>query len=419
MGIISALALNCEIPKFSKFDRKSYFYPDLPNGYQISQFDEPVAINGKVEFFVQKEKKTIRINRLHLENDAGKLIHSGQNSLVDWNRAGSPLAEVVTEPDFSSPEEVFYFLKEFQRIFRFLGTSNADMEKGMMRCDVNVSVRPKGQKELGTKVEIKNMNSFGNAKKALEYEYYRQTKLIENGEKDKIRQETRGFDVNKGITTSQRSKEEAADYRYFPEPDIPPIEITEAQIEEFRKDICELPAKRLSRFIEKYKIQFDSAEILVSERELGDFYEEVVEVSGVPVKAANWVLGDFMALFKESELNYSEVKMSAKNLGKLVNLIESGKISGKIAKDIFGDLFETGADPEKYVEDKGLIQISDSSAIEGFCDEVIGENAKIVADIKGGKEKAIGALVGQVMKKSKGKASPQVVNEILKGKILG
>lgn len=419
MAIKSALALNCTIPAFSKFDRKSYFYPDLPAGFQISQFDEPIAVNGKIEFFVNGEKKSIRINRLHLENDAGKLMHEGHNSLSDLNRAGSPLAEVVTEPDFKSPDEVFYFLKEFQRIFRFLGTSDADMEKGMMRCDVNISVKEIGAKELGTKVEIKNMNSFGNAKKAVEYEIARQTKLIENGEKDKIVQETRGFDVNKGITISQRSKEGSADYRYFPEPDIPPVKITKEYIEEVKKEIPELSAAKIERFMNDLKLSFANAEILAGDLDLANYFEKASQISSNPQKTANWVVGDFLSILNESGLQINEIKMTAENLGKLVAMVENGKISGKIAKEIFKELFESGKDPEKMVEEKGLIQIQDTGEIEKFCEEVINENPGIVEEIKNGKEKAIGALVGQVMKKSQGKASPPMVNEILRKKING
>lgn len=412
LGATTALALGCHIPHFSKFDRKSYFYPDLPAGYQISQFDEPISENGKVEFFVDGEKKSIRINRLHLENDAGKLIHEGGISLVDLNRAGSPLMEMVTEADFRSPEEIVAFLKELQKILRTVRSSYADMEKGMMRCDVNISLRPKGQKEFGTKAEMKNMNSFGNIEKAVRAEIKRQKKILESG--GKVDQETRGWDVEKEVTVSQRTKEEAADYRYFPEPDLPPITFTEEGIAELKASLPELPAAKLERFVEQYKISWDNAEILAGDPHLSEYFEMATKVSGDAKKTANWVVGDLLAAIKESEGTITDCKLSAENLGKMVAMITKGDISGKIAKEIFPELLETGKDVEKVVEEKGLKQVSDTGAIEKMCQEVLDENPKMVEDFKGGKEKVLGALVGQVMKKSKGQANPQMANEMLK-----
>jgi aspartyl-tRNA(Asn)/glutamyl-tRNA(Gln) amidotransferase subunit B len=411
-GVKTALALGCEIPQFSKFDRKSYFYPDLPAGYQISQYDEPVSQNGKVEFFVGQEKKSVRMNRLHLENDAGKLVHEGGMSLVDWNRAGSPLMEMVTEADFRSPEEIVAFLKELQKILRTVGSSDADMEKGMMRCDVNISLRPKGQEEFGTKTELKNMNSFGNIEKAVRAEIKRQKEILESG--GKIDQETRGWDVDKEISVSQRSKEEAADYRYFPEPDLPPVTFTAEDISAIQNSLPELPASKLERFIHEYQIAWDAAEIIAGDIELTEYFETAAKVSGSPKKTANWIIGDFLAAINEMGISPRESKLTAENLGKMVQMIEEGKISGKIGKEIFPELLATGKDVQSLVKEEGLEQVSDTGEIEKICQEVIAENEQIVADFKGGKEKALGALVGQVMKKSRGQANPQMANEMLR-----
>ncbi len=417
LGAKTALALHCEIPHFSKFDRKSYFYPDLPAGYQISQFDEPISEGGYVEFFVGEEKKSIRMNRLHLENDAGKLVHEGGMSLVDLNRAGSPLMEMVTEADFRSPEEIVPFLKELQKILRTVGSSYADMEKGMMRCDVNVSLRPKGQKEFGTKTELKNMNSFTNIEKAVRAEIKRQKEILEKG--GKIDQETRGWDVIKEVSLSQRSKEEAADYRYFPEPDLPPTTFTDEGIQTLQESVPELPAAKLERFVKQYKISWSTAEILSGDPELTQYFEIAAETSQNPKKTANWILGDFLAALNEREdISPMNCVLTPQNLGKMVQLIEKGTISGKIGKEIFPELLETGKDIEKLIQEKGLEQVSDTGEIEKICQEVLSENPQMVEDFKGGKEKVLGALVGQVMKKSRGQANPQMANEILRN-ILG
>ncbi|MCT4592620.1 MAG: Asp-tRNA(Asn)/Glu-tRNA(Gln) amidotransferase subunit GatB [Candidatus Gracilibacteria bacterium] len=407
MAIKTGLALKCDVKKFSKFDRKSYFYPDLPSGFQISQYDEPICEGGELEVYVGEEKKTFQFNRIHMENDAGKLTHENHSSLVDLNRAGSPLIEMVTEPCFRSSEDVFEFLKELQRTLRFLGTSDADMEKGMMRCDANISIRLKGAVEFGTKVEIKNMNSFNNIKKALDYEFVRQVKAVEKGEK--LIQETRGWVDDKEITVSQRSKEESADYRYFPEPDLPPVILDNAELDAYKKEVPELSAQKRTRFINDFKLPFKHASTLSWERELAEFFEEVVKISNNPQKAANLILGDYLALQKEQEVN-----ISAANLAKIIKLMDEGKISSKIAKEILPEISKSDLDPEKYVEEKGLIQMSDTGELETVCQEVMSENPKMVEDFKGGKEKAIGGLVGQVMKKTQGKASPPMVNDILR-----
>lgn len=412
LGITTALALKCHIPSLSKFDRKSYFYPDLPAGYQISQYDEPVSQNGEVSFFVGTEKKTVRMNRLHLENDAGKLIHAGEKSLVDLNRAGSPLMEMVTEADFRSPEEIPAFLKELQKILRTVGSSDADMEKGMMRCDVNISLRPMGTEAFGTKTELKNMNSFGNIEKAVRAEIVRQQEILESG--GKIVQETRGWDAEREVSVSQRTKEEAADYRYFPEPDIPPITFSREEVSEIQKNLPELPAAKTERFAIEHNISWEAAEIIAGDKELSIYFETSLLISGDAVKTANWVVGDFLAALNEHQLSPKQSPLSADYLGLLVKMIAEGSISGKIAKDIFPDLWKTGKNPEELVKEKGLLQVSDVREIESICQQVISDNAGIVADYKGGKGKALGALVGQVMKESKGKANPQMANDVLR-----
>ncbi len=411
LGILTALALGCEIPLFSKFDRKSYFYPDLPSGFQISQFDQPISQNGVVHFFVGKEKKSIRINRLHLENDAGKLMHSGESSLVDLNRAGSPLMEMVTEADFRDPAEIPAFLKELQKILRTVGSSDADMEKGMMRCDVNISLRPKGQEKFGTKTELKNMNSFGNIEKAVHAEIARQKKILESG--GKITQETRGWDVDREVSVAQRSKEEAADYRYFPEPDLPPITLTTKTIAEIRAVVPELPAAKRERMVSEYGISWENAEILAGDADLGNYFEKSAKI-GNPKKVANWIVVEILGVLEGQKI--TEITMSAENLGKLVALIDTGKISGKIAKEIFPEIL-AGADPQKLVTERGLEQESNSGEIEKMAEEIIEGNAQMVSDFLGGKERALGALVGQMMKISKGQVNPQMANEILRKKL--
>ncbi|MEI7510796.1 MAG: Asp-tRNA(Asn)/Glu-tRNA(Gln) amidotransferase subunit GatB [Candidatus Peregrinibacteria bacterium] len=412
LGRKMGLALGCSLRKLSKFDRKSYFYPDLPSGFQISQYDEPVCEKGKLRVIVNGEEKFFGITRLHLENDAGKLTHSGTVSLVDWNRAGSPLAEMVTEPDFRTPTEVSSFLRELQRILRLCDISDADMEKGMMRCDVNVSVRPRGQEKLGTKVEMKNMNSFRNIEKALEYEIARQIKLCEEGRQAEIKQETRGWDDEKGKTTLQRSKEEAMDYRYFPEPDLPPLTITEAEIEALQNEIPELPAEKILRFL-KDGISFTDADILVNDGELTHFYEAVEEACKDPKKAANWVLGALMSYINEHS-DFQLSSFSPSHLAALIRLIDEGTISGKIAKEIFEEVVSENTDPKALVEKKGLVQMSNAGELESICQKVLTENATIVEDYRGGKEKAFAALVGKTMAATKGQANPQMVNGILK-----
>lgn len=410
-GIQTGLALNCTIPLFSKFDRKSYFYPDLPTGYQISQYDQPVAIGGKMEIFVEGEKRSFGITRLHLENDAGKLSHSSGASLVDWNRAGSPLMEIVTEPDFRSIAEVKAFLVALQKLLRAVGSSDADMEKGQMRADVNVSIRPVEQEKYGTRAEIKNMNSFRAIEKAIAYEIGRQKEILESG--GSVRQETLGWDDIAEKTVSQRGKEEAADYRYFPEPDLPPLTPTAEEIATLRASLPELPVARQERFMAEYSLSFDDSETLTAENTLADYFEEVAKLSGDPKKASNWVLSELLGVLKEQNLSIAECKVTATSLAELIKLIASGSISGKIGKEIFPEMLETGKAPSQIVQEKGLQQMSDSSELEGICQKVLDENGAIVADFRGGKEKAFAALIGKTMAATRGQANPQMVNEIL------
>jgi aspartyl-tRNA(Asn)/glutamyl-tRNA(Gln) amidotransferase subunit B len=412
-GIKGALALNCEIPEFSKTDRKSYFYPDLPMGYQISQYDLPVSVNGKVTITkTSGETKAIGVTRLHLENDAGKLTHGSGGTLVDYNRSGTPLMEIVSEPDIRDVEEASLYARQIQKIMRYVGASNADMEKGQMRFDLNISLRPKGRQEFGVRAEIKNLNSFRSLEKAFEYEVKRQTELLDSGQP--VIQETRGWDDEKEVTLSQRGKEEAADYRYFPEPDIPPLVVTREMVEKLKSELPELPEVKATRYQSEYQLSAEDAGFIAGEIALATYFETALQTSGAPRKTANWLLSELGGLLKNRGLSITDSNLSAENLGKLVKLIENGDITGKIAKDIFEEMYEGDLDPEKVVEEKGLKVIQDTGELQKICQEVIDRNPNIVADFKGGKEKAIGGLVGQVMGATKGTANPKSVNEILR-----
>lgn len=412
-AIKGALALGCSIPEFSKMDRKSYFYPDLPKGYQISQYDLPISEKGKVTIQLSDGSvKDIGITRLHIEDDAGKLTHTNGSTLVDFNRSGTPLMEIVSDPDIRSVEEASAYARQLQKVMRYVDASDADMEKGQMRFDINVSIRPKGQKEFGTKSEVKNLNSFRSLEKAIAYEIKRQTELIENG--GKVIQETRGWDDEKEITVEQRTKEEAADYRYFPEPDIPPIVVTKEMIEEIKKEIPELHTAKADRYQSELKLPAQDANQLAGDANLAAYYEKALAISNEAKKTANWLLSELLGLLKSKGLTIQESNLSAENLGKLVKLIEDGMITGKIAKDIFIEVYEGNLDPEKVVEEKGLKVMEDTGELEKICQEVIDKNPQTVADFKGGKEKALGGLVGQVMGATKGTANPKSVNEILR-----
>ncbi len=419
-AIKTGLAMECKIASYTKFDRKNYFYPDLPKGYQISQYDLPIASKGKIEISVNGGKKQIGLTRIHMEEDAGKLLH-GENlgdpdsSYVDLNRTGVPLLEIVSEPDIRSSEEAKRYLEKLKAILEYLEVSDCNMEEGSFRCDANVSIRPVGQEELGTRTELKNMNSFRFIQKAIDYEINRQTHVLEDG--GKVVQETRLYDSAKGVTVSMRSKEEAHDYRYFPEPDLEPVVIDEQWIERARRQLPELPDARMERFVRQYDLPEYDAEVLTSGRPLADYFESAVKGAKSAKTVSNWVMGEVMRVLKEKNTSPADCRVKPDMLREMIGLIDSGAISGKIAKAVFEEMMESGARPAAIVEKKGLTQITDTSAIEAEVEKTIGANPKQVEDYKNGKIKLIGFFVGQVMKATKGKASPEVVNKILKEKL--
>ena len=416
----ACLATHCTIEPMNRFARKNYFYPDLPKGYQISQFELPLGTNGYININVDGTKKRIGLTRIHMEEDAGKLIH-GENlgspgkSYVDFNRTGVPLCEVVSEPDLRSSEEARAYLIELKSILEYTGVSDCNMEEGSLRCDANVSIRPVGQKEFGTRTELKNLNSFKFIQKAIEYEVDRQTRLLDQG--DTVKQETRLYDSARGETFPMRSKEEAHDYRYFPDPDLVPIMIGEAWVDELRKTIPELPEQKRERFIKSYGIPEYDTGVLTSSEPLADYFEQCTALFPQPKTISNWMMGDLLRELKKDGRNIVDCPVSPSALVDLLKLIESGTISGNIAKGIFEEMYQTQKSAGSIVEEKGLKQITDSSAIEKIVAEVIQANPRQVEEFKGGKEKVLGFLVGQVMKASKGKANPGMVNKLLKEKM--
>ena len=416
-AVKTGIGLNAKINKKSIFDRKNYFYADLPQGYQISQYKNPIVGEGSIVLDLTTGEKIVGIERLHLEQDAGKSIHDidPQNTLVDLNRSGVALMEIVSKPDLRSLEEVNAYIKKIRSIMRYLGTCDGNMQEGSLRADVNVSVRKKGQKEFGTRCEIKNVNSIKFMQMAIDYEANRQVDVIEEG--GKIDQETRLFDIKKNETRSMRSKEDAHDYRYFPDPDLLPLELSDKFINDLKKNIPELPDEKKKRFIDKFKLSPYEANILVSDIETSKYFEEVIEKSDVKL-STNWITGELFALLNEKNLEISQSPITAKNLSKLINLIKDGTISGKIAKSVFEIMADEGKDPQIIVEEKGLKQQSDPKEIEKLIDKVITNNPDKVKEYKSGKDKLFGFFVGQVMKVSGGKANPQLVNEILKKKLL-
>jgi len=415
-AIKTGIGLKAKINKRSVFDRKNYFYADLPQGYQISQFKDPIVGEGKVILDMPDGQKEVGIERLHLEQDAGKSIHDldPKNTFVDLNRSGVALMEIVSKPDLRSPDEVNAYIKKLRSIMRYLGTCDGNMQEGSLRADVNVSVRKKGSKEFGTRCEIKNVNSIKFMQMAIEYEANRQVDLIEDGQS--IDQETRLFDTKKNETRSMRSKEDAHDYRYFPDPDLLPLEVSDDFIENLKSEIPELPDEKKKRFIEKFKLSPYEANILVSDIETSNYFENVIKKSDVKL-ATNWIIGELFAALNEKNLEITESPISAGNLSKLINLIKDGTISGKIAKTVFEQMMEGDKDPQKIVEEKGLKQESDPKALEALIDKVIDDNRDKATEYKSGKVKLFGFFVGQVMKVSGGKANPQLVNEILKKKL--
>ncbi|MGB6837125.1 MAG: Asp-tRNA(Asn)/Glu-tRNA(Gln) amidotransferase subunit GatB [Dehalococcoidia bacterium] len=426
--LMTALALNCEIPEFSKFDRKNYPYPDLMKGYQISQYDLPLSRNGWLEIEVDGETRRIGITRVHLEEDVAKLLHrqdqSGETySLVDVNRAGVPLMEIVSEPDIRSPEEARLYLVKLRQILQYIGVSRASMEEGAFRCDTNVSIRPRGNPELGGYVEIKNLNSFRAVYGALEYEVERQRDVLEAGER--IEQETRGWLDEEGRTVVQRTKEYAHDYRYFPEPDLPPLTLSREYVEELRARLPELPDARRRRFREECGLSDYEANLLTETRARADYYDAAVALArgdgDLLARRAklisNWMLGDLAHLLNVTETDISEVKVAPRQLYDMITLIEDGTISGKAAKSVFEEMFRTGKEPRQIVEGLGLTQISGSDELAGIVERVLAANPKPVADFQGGKEEALRFLVGQVMRETRGRANPALVNEILREKL--
>lgn len=432
LGARAALALGLHINQQSIFARKNYFYPDLPKGYQISQYDQPFSANGELEIMtaerddaghpIEWRPKKVRITRLHLEEDAGKNVHEGlpdvdRYSYIDLNRAGVPLAEIVTEPDFRSSWEAYDYVNHVRRSLQWVGASEADMEKGNLRCEANVSVRRVGDEKFGTKVELKNLNSVRFMQRAIEFEVARHIQVLESG--GRLMQETRLWDERAMATRVMRSKEEAHDYRYFPEPDLPPLVVSSEFIEEVRNSMPELPEARRNRFSEQYGLGFADASQLVADRSVADYYEETVKASGNPRAAANWIRSELLRELEAAGLSAADSPVSPGNLGKLIRLIDDGMISGKQAKDVLVEMFQTGKDADAIVAEQGLVQLSDTGEIDSLIDAVIAANPGQLASYRSGKEALLGFFVGQVIKASKGKANPKIVNERLRAKLQG
>jgi aspartyl-tRNA(Asn)/glutamyl-tRNA(Gln) amidotransferase subunit B len=416
-AIKAALALNCKVQEYTKFDRKNYFYPDLPKNYQISQYDLPLSKDGFLDIYLEGKAKRISIRRVHMEEDAGKLIHRQDLSLVDFNRTGIPLLEIVSEPDINSSAEAYEYLTALKSILEYLDVSDCDMEKGSLRCDANISIRKKGAKELGVKTELKNMNSFKAVKDALVFEIKRQSELLDAGES--IIQDTRLWDAKESKTFSMRTKEQAQDYRYFPEPDLPPFIIKEDEIERIRKAIPELPREKMLRFIRDYGLSEYDAKILVLSKKDADYAESCIKTYQDKDKKiiVNWLIGPLFSEANKRNCGISDLEVSPKNLVKLIGLAEREEISNLSAKSVLTEMINADEDPETIIKEKNLIQISDTGALDNIIDEVIKENQKSVNDYKQGNASALMFLVGQVMKKSQGKANPKVVQEILKRRL--
>jgi aspartyl-tRNA(Asn)/glutamyl-tRNA(Gln) amidotransferase subunit B len=422
-AVKTGLALNCKVNEISKFHRKNYFYPDSPKAYQISQFDIPLNINGYIDIPREssKEKRRIGITRIHIEEDAGKLIHEEKDdsvstySLVDYNRCGIPLAEIVTEPDFRSPEEARVFLTMLRNMVQHLGVCDGNMEEGSMRCDANISIRDSKTGKLGTKTEVKNMNSFRSVKKALEYEVKRQMKILEDGEK--VIQETRRWDEERNVTISMRSKEEAHDYRYFPEPDLPPLKIDGKMIEKIRNNLPELPEARKKRFVNIYKLSEYDADILTSSKAVGDYYDNAALIYKNSKILSNWIMGELMRFLNEEKIDIEKSPISPENLVELLKLIDKGVISGKMAKEVFEKMYKTGSHASQIVKENGITQITNESELIEIIDKVIKENPKSVKDFNEGKEKALNFLIGQVMRYTRGRAKPDFVFDALKKRL--
>ncbi|MEW5745298.1 MAG: Asp-tRNA(Asn)/Glu-tRNA(Gln) amidotransferase subunit GatB [Nitrospirota bacterium] len=416
-AVKTGLAMNCTVARCSRFARKNYFYPDLPKGYQVSQYELPICEHGSVEIVVDGAVKRVGITRIHMEEDAGKNIHEGGGpySFVDLNRAGVPLMEIVSEPDIRSPREAAEYMKKLRAILRYLGVCDGNMEQGSLRCDANVSIRPVGQKEFGTRTELKNINSFRFVEKAIEYEIRRQVKLVEEG--GRVVQETRLWDPAAGITQSMRSKEEAHDYRYFPEPDLVPIVVDQEWIDRIEATLPELPDAKRERFVSAYGLPEYDADLLTAERPVAEWYEAAVAAGGQPKAVSNWMMGELMRLLNEENHPIEESPLTPDRLAGMLRLIDNGTISGKIAKTVFEAMYRSGKDAEAVVKEQGLVQISDESAIERAIDDILAKHTAEVGRYKAGEEKLIGFFVGQVMKAMKGKANPQMLNDLLRKKL--
>ncbi|TRZ36132.1 Asp-tRNA(Asn)/Glu-tRNA(Gln) amidotransferase subunit GatB [Niallia circulans] len=410
-GMKASMALNCQVATETKFDRKNYFYPDNPKAYQISQFDKPIGEHGYIDIEVDGYKKRIGITRVHLEEDAGKLNHANGYSLVDFNRQGTPLIEIVSEPDIRTPNEAYAYLEKLKSIIQYTGVSDCKMEEGSLRCDANISIRPVGQEEFGTKTELKNLNSFNFVRKGLEYEEKRQREVVLGG--GVIDQETRRFDEATSKTLLMRVKEGSDDYRYFPEPDLMDLYIDEDWKARIRAEIPELPDARKKRYIEELGLPEYDANVLTVTKEMADFFEATVNAKADPKLASNWVMGDLSATLNAEGKELTEVALTPEGLASMIKLIENGTISSKIAKQVFKELIENGGDAEKIVKEKGLVQISDEGALLKIISEVLDNNPQSIDDFKNGKQKAVGFLVGQIMKATKGQANPQMVNKLL------
>jgi aspartyl-tRNA(Asn)/glutamyl-tRNA(Gln) amidotransferase subunit B len=416
------LAAHCRITLYSLFARKNYFYPDLPKGYQISMYEFPLGVEGYIEITNEGRKKRIGIIRIHMEEDAGKLKHgeapeTAPYSYVDFNRTGVPLVEIVSGPDIRSPHEAADYLRMLRAILQYLEISTGNMEEGNFRCDANVSVRPKGRKEFGTRTELKNMNSFRHVEKALEYEIKRQIAVLNEG--GEIIQETRLWDVDQGITLSMRGKEEAHDYRYFPDPDLVPLKIDDRWVEEIRRSLPELPSEKMARFVKEYKIPDYDAEILTSAKAMADYFEECIRLFPEPKTVSNWMMGGLLRELKRDEREIDQCPVTPRHLAEMLRMIQEGTISGKIAKDVFEEMYRTGEQPSRIVKEKGWVQILDEAEIENAVQKVIQSNPKLVADYRQGKEKLFGFFVGEIMKAMKGKANPKILNELLRRKLKG
>lgn len=420
-AVKTGLALNCHIAEYSKFDRKNYFYPDMTKAFQTSQFDLPIAEYGYIDIEAAGETKRIGITRIHMEEDAGKLVHQGatittsSGSMADYNRAGVPLIEIVSEPDLRSAEEVKAYLEMLKAIIEYIGVSDARMEQGSLRCDVNISLRPWGQEEFGIRAEIKNLNSFRSVERAISYEIQRQAEILDEG--GTVIQETRTWDETKGQTFGMRSKEDSNDYRYFPEPDLPPIIVDPAWVQELKDNLPELPAAKKARLMEEDGLPAYDAGIITASKAAADFYDGVRAHYSDAKKISNWIMGDLLAQVNALGIDLTEIKIKPEQLAALLKLQDDGTISGKIAKEVFAEMFATGKDPEAIIKEKGLVQISDEGALGAVIEEVLNSNPKSIEDYKAGRKQAMGFLVGQVMKATKGQANPALVNKLLAEKL--